>query len=147
MTLFDEIKTLDAGLVDSRDYQAIADAINATRPPVLSLYTIGERGIIAALGTIEGEACLQAFEAFSATPLSSGHPLEAHYPGIKRLLGWLKSAEGVDIGNAQAATLLGAMAQVGILQKAWVDGLLSLATKSAEQITAARVASIMTGGA
>ena len=147
MTLFDEIKTLDAGLVDSRDYQAIADAINATRPPVLSLYTIGERGIIAALGTIEGEACLQAFEAFSATPLPSGHPLEAHYPGIKRLLGWLKTAEGVDIGNVQAATLLGAMAQVGILQQAWVDGLLALATKPAEQITAARVASIMTGGA
>ena len=145
--LYDDIQALDAALVASGDYQAIADAINATRPPMLSLYTIGERGIIAALGTIEGESCLQAFEAFSATPLPSGHPLEAHYPGIKRLLGWLKSAEGVDIGNAQAATLLGAMAQVGILQKAWVDGLLSLATKSAEQITAARVASIMTGGA
>lgn len=147
MTLFDEIQALDPALLASRDYQAIADAINAARPPVLSLYTIGERGIIAALGTIEGEACLQAFEAFSATPLPSGHPLEAHYPGIKRLLGWLKTAEGVDIGNAQAATLLGAMAQVGILQQAWVDGLLSLATKPAEQITAARVASIMTGGA
>ena len=145
--LYDDIQALDAALVASGDYQAIADAINATRPPVLSLYTIGERGIIAALGTIEGEACLQAFEAFSATPLPSGHPLEAHYPGIKRLLGWLKTAEGVDIGNAQAATLLGAMAQVGILQNAWVDGLLSLATKSAEKITAARVASIMTGGA
>jgi len=145
--LFDEIKTLDAALVASLDYQAIADALNAARPPVLSLCTIGERGIIAALGTIEGEACLQAFEVFSATPLPSGHPLEAHYPGIKRLLGWLKTAEGVDIGNVQAATLLSAMAQVGILQQAWADGLLALATKPAEQITAARVASIMTGGA
>ena len=145
--LYDDIQALAPALLVSRDYQAIADAINAARQPVLSLYTIGERGIIAALGTIEGEACLQAFEVFSATPLPSGHPLEAHYPGIKRLLGWLKTAEGVDIGNVQAATLLGAMAQVGILQQAWVDGLLSLATKPAEQITAARVASIMTGGA
>ena len=147
MTLFEEIQSVHPTTLESGDYQLIADEVNAARQPTLSFYTIGERGIIGALGTIEGEACLQAFESFSATPLDHGHPLQPHYAGIKRLLGWLKTPEGLDIGNVQAATLLGAMAQSGILQQAWVDGLLALATKPAERVSAARVAAVMTGGA
>lgn len=139
MTLNDEIQAVSPATLQSRDFQAIANEVNANRPAKLGHYTIGERGIIATLGTIEGEACLQAFEAFSTTPLDPGHPLEPHYPGIKRLLSWLKTAEGVDIGNAQAATLLGAMAQVGILQQSWVDGLLALATKPAVPVSSGEV--------
>lgn len=147
MTLYDEIQAVNTAIVAGGDYQAIADSVNAARPFVITQFMIGERGIIAILGTIEGEACLQAFEAFSSTPLPEGHPLAPHYQGVKRLLAWLKTDAGVDIGNDQAHTLLNVMVQVGILQQSWVNAMLSLTLREPEKVSAAQVASVMTGGA
>ena len=61
MTLFDEIKTLDAGLVDSRDYKAIADALSAgrTKPQATA---IGKGTIIGVLGMAVGNAFLDVID-------------------------------------------------------------------------------------
>jgi len=61
MTLFDEIKILDAGLVASRDYKAIADALSAgrTKPQATA---IGKGTIIGVLGMAVGNAFLDVID-------------------------------------------------------------------------------------
>lgn len=122
-----EIAAIDPLLTaDNRKDVAIASILSTGRTRLISRM-IGERGIMAALGTIEGEACLQAFETFAATPLVALHPLAPHHGGIKRMLGWLKTDAGLDIGTPQAAILLGFMVAVGALQQSWVTAILALA--------------------
>lgn len=111
---------------DDRNDVAVAAVLSAGRVRLQSRM-IGERGIMAALGTVEGEACLAAFEAFAATTLPAEHPLKAHHAGIKRMLSWLKTDAGLDIGTPQAGQLLGIMAQLGILEGAWVVTIMALA--------------------
>lgn len=122
-----EVAAIDPLLsADNRKDVAIASVLSTGRTRLTSRM-IGERGIMAALGTVEGEACLKAFETFAATPLVEPHPLAKHHPGIKRMLGWLKTDAGLDIGTPQASVLLGTMAQLGVLQAVWVSAILALA--------------------
>ena len=107
-------------------------AIAAALPASVTLREeyITERGVVAALGLIEGEAFLSALETFAATPLSSEHPLAPYQPGIARQLAWLKTA-GIDVGSAPARQLLDTLAAVGVIQAAHaatIKGLAETAT-------------------
>ena len=103
-------------------------AIAAALPPVVTLREeyITERGVVAALGLIEGEAFLTALETFAATPLAIDHPLEPYQPGIARQLTWLKTA-GLDVGSAPARELLDTLAAVGVIQAAHAATIKALA--------------------
>ena len=64
--LYDEIQTLDPALLASRDYQAIADALNAGRVKITS--KLGGIGLVLeTLGPTDGAALLDALEAQAAT--------------------------------------------------------------------------------
>lgn len=107
-------------------------AIAAALPPIILLREeyITERGVVAALGLIEGEAFLSALETFAVTPLSSEHPLAPYQPGIARQIAWLKTA-GLDVGSAPARQLLDTLASVGVIQAAHaatIKGLAETAT-------------------
>lgn len=103
-----------AALVAARNDTAIAAALSVGRIKYASRL-ITERGIISALGPVEGEALLAGLEAFAAATLPDGHPLKPAHAGIKRVIGWLKApAEGVDIGDPLTHQLLDTMVAVGV---------------------------------
>lgn len=103
-------------------------AIAAALPPVVTLREeyITERGVVAALGLIDGEAFLTALETFAATPLAIDHPLEPYQPGIARQLTWLKTG-GIDVGSAPARDLLDVLAAVGVIHPAHAGTMKELA--------------------
>ena len=137
-----EVEDIDPLLdPDNRNDVAIAAILSVGRTRLQSRM-IGERGIMAALGTVEGEACLAAFEAFAASTLPDEHPLKRHHAGIKRMLSWLKTDAGLDIGTPQAGELLGIMAQLGILDGAWVATIMALA-QVADPIAVADVSRVL----
>ena len=103
-------------------------AIAAALPPVVTLREeyITERGVVAALGLIDGESFLTALEAFLAATLEPEHPLAPYQPGIARQLAWLKTA-GIDVGSAPARQLLDTLAAVGVVQSAHATAIKALA--------------------
>lgn len=115
-----------AAMVAARDDTGIAAALSAGRKRHIPRL-VTERGVVSALGPVEGEAALVALEAFSATTLADGHPLKAMHPGIKRTLSWLKPpADGVDIGDPLTRQLLETFGALGVLSQNAVTGLLAL---------------------
>lgn len=118
-------------LVALRDDVAIVDTLSMGRTrPASRLIT--ERGVISALGPVDGEALLSGLEAFAAATLPAEHPLAAQHAGIARAIGWLKPpSEGVDIGDALTRTLLSTLAALGTpgITPARVDTLLALASE------------------
>lgn len=106
------------------DWQGIADAL----PNVVKLREtlVTERGIVNALGIVDGEAFLQAIEAFAVDELAAEHPLKALQPGIARQLAWLKR-DGLDAGSAVVRTLLDTMAALGLLAAESVQAVKALA--------------------
>jgi hypothetical protein len=115
-----------AALVATGEDKAIADALSVGRVRHVSRL-VTERGVISALGPIEGEAALQALEAFAATTLPDGHPLKSSHAGIARTLSWLKPpADGIDIGDALTRQLLSTFGALGVLSSATVTALLAL---------------------
>ena len=137
MTLFDEIKTLDPALLASRDYQAIADALNATRPPVVGKVERAEFAMWAA-----GCGMRSKIEDHAVNLQS---PLRDAALACRDVI--LGAAESIDLSLLPNQIMLGGWVAMGELTTENRDALIALATKPAEQITAARVASIMTGGA
>lgn len=103
-----------AALVAARNDTEVAAALSVGRTRLQSRL-ITERGVISALGSIEGEALLAGLEAFAAATLPPEHPLAAHHAGIKRVIGWLRPpSEGVDIGDPLTQQLLGTMVALGV---------------------------------
>ena len=103
-----------AALVAARNDTAVAAALSVGRTRLQSRL-ITERGVISALGPIEGESLLQGLEGFAAATLPPEHPLAAHHAGIKRVIGWLRPpSEGVDIGDPLTQQLLGTMVALGV---------------------------------
>ena len=103
-----------AALVAARNDTAIAAALSVGRIRYQSRL-ITERGVISALGPVEGEALLAGLEAFAASSLAAEHPLYAAHAGIKRVVGWLKPpSEGVDIGDPLTHQLLDTMVALGV---------------------------------
>jgi hypothetical protein len=109
------------------DVQAIAAAMS----PVVTLREVfvTERGIVNALGIIEGEAFLQAVEGFAAADLPDEHPLKPYQPGIARQIAWLKR-DGIDVGSALVRSLLDTMAQIKLLAAPSVAAVKALAEVS-----------------
>lgn len=105
----------DALVSDRRDTEITA-ALNADSTSyTLRSHQITERGVMAAIGVENGEALLAALEAFAASTLPPEHPLASKHAGIKRMLGWLKTDAGLDIGGAEAQQLLGVLGQLGVI--------------------------------
>lgn len=113
MALIDDIRALPAELLATRDTAQIAAAL----PPVVSLraHLITERGVMSALPVPDGDAFLSALEAFAAATLPAGHPLSAYHGTIKRGIGWLKTAEGLDVGDPLSRILLDILVQAGVV--------------------------------
>lgn len=103
-----------ADSVAARNDVAIAAALSVGRKR-LQTRQLSERGILAALGPAAGGAFLAALEAFAATPPAAEHPLYAAHGGIARAIGWLKDADGIDIGDASTQTMLATFAALGIV--------------------------------
>ncbi len=106
--------------------QAIADALSLGRTRLKSRF-ITERGVIAALGTQAGETFLQALEDFATATLPGGHPLQADHAGIARVLRWLKTDAGIELGEAQVQTLLGVLGAVGVVDSSHAAVIAALA--------------------
>ncbi|MCQ9378808.1 hypothetical protein [Methyloversatilis sp. XJ19-49] len=106
------------------DWQGIADAL----PPVVTLREtfVTERGIVNALGIMEGETFLQALESFAVADLPAEHPLKTYQPGIARQLAWLKR-DGLDASSSTVRMLLDTMAALGLLDAAAVQAVKALA--------------------
>ena len=120
-----------AALVQSRNDVAISAALSVGRTKVRERL-ITERGVISALGPVEGEGLLAGLEAFAAAALPPEHPLYAHHAGMKRVLGWLKPpADGVDIGDPLTRQLLNTLVALGVsgITAPRVATLLALATE------------------
>ena len=108
------------------DSVAIAAALSAGRTRVQETM-VSERRILALLGVADGDTFLKALEDFGLATLAANHPLAAVQSGIRRMVGWLKAPEGIDIGNPLAQQMLTVMGQLGILNVASVQTVLAFA--------------------
>lgn len=127
-----------AAMLAIRDDNGMAAALSVGRTR-LAETMLTERGVMAALGIVDGEATLAALEAFAASTPSDPQ-LAAVHPGIKRMLGWLKTT-GVDVGNALTQSLLDLLASNAVLAPTAATKLKGLAVVpapvSAEQVSEA----------
>lgn len=117
-----------AAMLAIRDDNGMADALSVGRTKLVETM-LTERGVMAALGIVDGETTLAALEAFAASTPSDPQ-LAAVHPGIKRMLGWLKTT-GVDVGNTLTQSLLDLLATTGVLTASAVATLKALAVVSA----------------
>lgn len=94
--LYDDIQTLDPALLASRDYQAIADALNAGRVKITS--KLGGIGLVLeTLGPTDGAALLDALEAQAAS-----------VPALK--WAWVLINRGeLDFGSAATRAMIAAL--------------------------------------
>ena len=104
-----------AALVAARNDTAIAAALSVGRIKYAPRL-ITERGIISALGPVEGEALLAGLEAFAAADAATlPEQIAPAHKGIARVIGWLKPpSEGVDIGDPLTHQLLDTMVALGV---------------------------------
>jgi hypothetical protein len=108
------------------DTAAVASALSAGRTR-LTERMITERRILSTLGVIDGAAFLDALDAFAAAVLAPDHPLAAYHSGIRRAVGWLKTTEGLDIGDPASQAMLTALAAAGIVTPSSADAVMALA--------------------
>lgn len=108
------------------DTAAVAAALSHGRTR-LTERLITERRILSALGVIEGAAFLDALDAFAASTLPDGHPLAPYHAGITRAVGWLKTSEGIDIGDAASQAMLTALAAAGVVTQESASTIMALA--------------------
>lgn len=94
--LYDDIQALDPALLASRDYQAIADALNAGRVKITS--KLGGIGLVLeTLGPTDGAALLDALEAQAAS-----------VPALK--WAWVLINRGeLDFGSAATRAMIAAL--------------------------------------
>lgn len=105
---------------------AIAAALSVGRSK-LTERLITERRILSTLGVVDGAAFLGALEAFASTTLADAHPLKAYHAGIARAIGWLKTTEGIDVGDPMSQSMLTILAQASVVTSASADAVKSLA--------------------
>ncbi|MCO4101068.1 MAG: hypothetical protein HEQ38_17075 [Gemmatimonas sp.] len=96
------------------DTVAIAAALSAGRTRLVERL-ITERRILSTLGVVDGAVFLSALEAFAAAALPDEHPLAPYHAGIARAIGWLKTDDGIDIGDATSQAMLDALAAAGVV--------------------------------
>lgn len=134
--LIDDIRALPADVLATRDTAQIAAALG----PVLHVrsHMITERGVMSVLPVPDGDAFLSALESFAAATLPVGHPLAAYHGTIRRGIGWLKTSEGLDVGDPLPRLLLDTLAQAGVVSAASVARIKALA-EIQERVTEADV--------
>lgn len=123
--------------------KAIADIISAGRTRLRSRL-ITDRGVISALGTQAGDAFLTALESFAVADLPPEHPMKADQAGIKRVLAWLKSDAGIELGDPQTQFLLGVFAQLGVVDAGSAAIVKALGTEP-DPVTADQVSRALRG--
>lgn len=96
------------------DTAAVASALSVGRTTLVEKL-ITERRIIGTLGLVDGHAFLSGLEQFGDALLPDDHPLKAHQPGLGRVLEWLKSDGGLDVGSPLAQQMLTVLAQLGVV--------------------------------
>lgn len=94
------------------------EAISELLPKIVTLKEVyvTERGVVAALGLLDGESFLSSIESFVSTPLETSHPLSQYQTGIARQIAWLKK-DGIDMGSAPARELIDTLAYFGVLNQ------------------------------
>jgi hypothetical protein len=96
------------------DTVAITAALSAGRTRLVERL-ITERRILSTLGVVAGASFLSALESFAATALPNEHPLAPYHAGIARAVGWLKTDDGIDIGDPTSQAMLDALAAAGVV--------------------------------
>lgn len=122
----------------------LAELLSEGRTRLVSTH-ITERGVIAELGVVDGEVFLSGLEAFIGMTLPDGHPFKAAHPGIKRMLGWLKNADGLDIGTVPAQQMLAGLGAGGVVNATHAARIAGLAMRP-DPINASDVADAINGG-
>ena len=123
--LIDDIRALPADVLATRDTAQIAAALG----PVLHVrsHMITERGVLSVLPVPDGDAFLSALESFAAATLPVGHPLAAYHGTIRRGIGWLKTSEGLDVGDPLSRLMLDTLAMAGVVDAGSVAAIKALA--------------------
>ncbi len=101
-------RALTAGelsMAEERRDGDLAASLSAGRTELIET-RVNEVGVNAILGLIEGENVLASFDAFQTGSLPAAHPLKRAEAGAKRMLGYLKKAQGLDLGNMQTQQML-----------------------------------------
>lgn len=129
MNLSTEIQSLDAALVASRDYAAIASAVTAARPPIIGKVERAEFATWAAISGMRSK-----IEDAANDPAS---PLRDAALGIKDVL--VGAAASIDFGIADNRNMLDAWVAFGQCSEINKNKLLLLATREAEIATAEQV--------
>jgi hypothetical protein len=108
-------------------------AIAAALPPIIALREVfvTERGVVATLGLLDGEAFLTALGGFASpeNELPEEHPLLPYKSGIARQLAWLKK-DGIDVGSGPARDLLDALVAAGIVQAQHASAIKAMAEEA-----------------
>lgn len=129
MNLYTEIQALDAALVASRDYAAIAIAVTAARPPVIGKVERAEFATWAATSGMRSK-----IEDAANDPAS---PLRDAALGIKDVL--VGAAASIDLGISDNRDMLDAWVAFGQCSEIDKNKLLLLATRKADIVTAEQV--------
>ena len=131
-------------LVGERNDTAITAALNSGASAyTLHSHMITERGVMAALGVENGEAFLTALETYAAGPANAQALLAAKHKGIARMLGWLKTDAGLDIGSVEAQQLLGVLGQLGVINAAHAAVIAALAQTPVRPFTQEQVGYVL----
>jgi hypothetical protein len=115
-----------AEAVAARDCETLAAAMSVGRIRAVS-HEVGERGILDALGPIQGDAFLSALENIK-TAADLPPPLQPCFGAIRRGVAWLKTS-GLDVGAPTTRLLLDGLAGAGVLPQADVNKVKALAER------------------
>lgn len=113
-----------AAMYNNRNDSGMAASLSVGRTR-LTETMLTERSVISTLGIVDGETALASLEAFVASTPTSPDMLQVQ-PGIKRMLGWLKTT-GVDVGNPITQSMLDLLGTAGILDTNSVNTLKTMA--------------------
>ena len=133
MSLYTQIQALDPALVASGDYQAIADTVNSGRTKVVT--RLGGIGLVLeTLGPVDGAALLDTLQGMAAA-----------VPALKWAWYLIERGE-LDFGSAATRAMIDQLVLGGAMPEA-VGAALKGVAEVPDVVTAAQVASVMTGGA
>ena len=114
----------EVALATVRNDAGLCESISAGLPPRLIAREVGERGVLDALGPVEGEAFLAALEAIT-TADDLPESAQPFFGAIRRGAAWLKG-DGINVGSPTARDLLDLLASVGEVSAASVATLKAL---------------------
>ena len=131
--LLAQINLLDASLRNSGDYQAIADTVNSGRTKVVT--RLGGIGLVLeTLGPVDGASLLDTLQGMTSA-----------VPALKWAWYLIERGE-LDFGSAATRAMIDLLVSEGAMHHT-VGAALKGVAEVPDVVTAAQVASVMTGGA